>query len=135
MLEFYKIKSTTYHNDEIIGTRSKAVMLTDKNMTTETYDFTWENLSELYQEHGLQCAFNIWNFKKGRRVSFFTDYFFKKNHRDIKEWKHTNLNITLVVEYTPFQPSISYVLDWHNAEAAYQYLKEREIKVSKMLDK
>ena len=131
MLQFYRIRYTTYHNGEIIKSRSNAVILTEKDITTETYNFTWENLTELYHEHGLECAFNIWNFKKGRRVSFFTTHYFKKNHYDVKEWKHPNLNITLVVEYTPFEPSINYVLDWHNAEAAFQYLEERKIKIFK----
>lgn len=131
MLQFYRIRYTTYHNGELIKSYNRAVMLTDKNMTIETYNFTWENLTELYHEHGLECAFNIWNFKRGRRVSFFSNAFFKKNHYDIKEWKHPNLNITLVVEYTPFEPSINYVLDWHNAEAAFQYLEERKIKIIK----
>ena len=129
MLEFYRIRSTTYHNGEIINSHNKAVILTDKEMATETYNFTWENLTELYHEHGLECGFNIWNFKKGRRVSFFSNAFFKKNHYDVKEWKHPNLNITLVVKYTPFEPSINYVLNWHNAEAACQYLKERNLSV------
>ena len=131
MLQFYRIRYTTYHNGEIIKSRNTAVMLTDKNVSTETYNFTWENLTELYHEHGLECAFNIWNLKRGRRVSFFSDAFFKKNHYDVKEWKHPDLNITLVVEYTPFEPSISYVLNWHNAEAAFQYLEERKIKITK----
>ena len=131
MLQFYRIRCTTYHNGEIIKSRNNGVMLTDKNVSTETYNFTWENLTDLYHEHGLECAFNIWNLKKGRKVSFFTDYFFKKNHYDVKEWKHPNLNITLIIEYTPFEPSISYVLDWHNAEAAFQYLEERKMKITK----
>lgn len=135
MLQFYRIRHTTYHNGEIISSRNTAVILTDKDVSTETYEFTWENLEKLYQEHGFECSFNIWNFKKGRRISFFTNTFFKKNHRDVKEWKHPNLNITLVIEYTPFEPSISYVLDWHNAEAALQYLEERKIKIIKTLDK
>lgn len=129
MLKFYRIKYTTYHNDEIINSYSKAVILTEKDMTTKTYNFTWENLTELYQEHGLKCAFNIWNFKRGRRVSFFTDHFFKKNHRDIKEWKQPNLNITLVVEYKPFEPPLNYVLNWHDTKAACQYLNEHNLSV------
>lgn len=131
MLKFYKIRYTTYHNGEIINSRSNAVILTEKDMATETYEFTWENLDKLYHEHPLECGFNIWNFKRGRRVSFFTNCFFKKNHYDIKEWKHPNLNITLTIAYTIFEPSISYVLDWHDAKAAFQYLEEREIKILK----
>lgn len=129
MLKFYRLRYTTYHNGEIIKTRNKAVMLTEKDMTTETYNFTWENLTELYHEHGLECAFNIWNLKKGRRVSFFSDAFFKKNHYDVKEWKHPDLNITLVIEYDLFEPSLDYILKWHDAKAACQYLNEHNLSV------
>lgn len=129
MLKFYRIRYTTYHNGEIIKSYSKAVMLTEKDMTTETYNFTWKNLTELYHEHGLGCAFNIWNLKRGRRVSFFSDAFFKKNHHDVKEWKHPDLNITLVIEYTIFEPSLDYILKWHDAKAAYQYLTEHNLSV------
>ena len=69
-------------------------------------------------------------FKKGRLVSFFDGNPFKKDFRDIKEWK-TKLNITVKVEYTDITHlmSIDEVLKWYDAEKAIQFLNERNLKI------
>ena len=79
-MKFYYCYHTTYHN----GTRIGCIVgkkLTDEEPKAETVQVTWDNLSEMYHRFGVWCKFNIWNFKKGRVVSFFTDSFFPKKGR------------------------------------------------------
>lgn len=129
-MKFYYRYTTTYHNDTRIGCEAGR-MLTDIEPTAETIHITWDNLNEMYQKLGIGCKFNIWNFKKGRIVSFFTDGFFpKKDERDVKEWKHPNLNIRMEITYREYNPSIAEVLKWHDAEKAIAYLNERGLKIN-----
>lgn len=133
MLHNYRVITKTFHNGELIGS-SVGSMITDKEMPKEEYNFTWDNLEEQYKEFGCGVQFNIWNMKKGRRVSFFTDKFFPTgNHADVKEWKTKDLNITVTVEYHNIDKftSIQDVLRWHDNEKAIQYLTERGLSISK----
>lgn len=123
-MKFYYRYVATYHNDTRIGC-SIGKVLTDEEPQPETHFLNWGSLEEMYKAFGMACKFNIWNCKKGRRVSFFTDSFFpKKDEWDVKEWKHPALNIRLEVSYREFTPSISEVLKWHDAEQAINYLLE-----------
>ena len=124
-MDFYHLNVTTYHNSTCIGQETGNVLLDDKP-TPETIDVTWDNLNEIYQKFPLFCAFNIFNFKRGRLVSFFSDHLFlRRDEWDVKEWKHPDLNIRLKITYTKYSPSISKVLNWHDGEKALAYLRER----------
>ena len=56
----------------------------------EVFTITWENLSQMYKDLNLLCDFNIWNFKKGRRVSFFDGKLFNKNTWDAMMDEYVN---------------------------------------------
>ena len=128
-MKFYYAYHTTYHNDTRIGTNISKILV-DEEPKAETTVLTWENLEEYYRENGLFCKFNIWNFKKGRKVSFFIDSFFlKKDERDVKEWKE-ELNISIKTTYREYNPCIADVLKWHDAEKAIAYLNERGLKIN-----
>lgn len=129
-MKFYYRYVDTYHNNTLIGCELGKI-LTDIEPTTETINITWDNLDEMYQKFGINCHFNIWNFKKGRRVSFLNDGFFlSKDERDVKEWKHPDLNIKIEISYREYNPSIAEVLKWYDAEKAIAYLNEKGLKIN-----
>lgn len=124
-MKFYHTYATTYHHGKEIGT-TVGKMLTDQKVDTEVYNITWDNISEMYQKLGLECSFNVWNLKKGRRVSFFTENIIPRKHeRDVKEWKEKDLDIVVKITYSEWKPSIEQVLKWHDTEKAIAYLKEK----------
>lgn len=96
-MKYYTAYAETYHNGQLIGTQYVGHCLTEDEMPKEeTFILTWDNLNEMYRKLNLACNFNIWRFKKGRRVSFFNMNLFNKNTWDIKEWKD-ELNIEIKV--------------------------------------
>lgn len=130
MLKFYSIAYKTYNNGTYIGTDYATTLKEESETKNDLVFINWDNLSEMYHKYSLSLPFNIWNFKKGRLVSFFVDNPFKKNFRDVKEWK-TKLDIMVKIEYTDISNSMSIdeVLKWHDAEKAIQYLNERNLKI------
>lgn len=130
MLKFYSIAYKTYNNGIYIDTHYATTLKEESETKNDLVFINWDNLSEMYHKYNLSLPFNIWNFKKGRLVSFFVDNPFKKNFRDVKEWK-TKLDIMVKIEYTDISNSMSIedVLKWHDAEKAIQYLNERNLKI------
>ena len=130
MLKFYSVAYKTYNNGTYIDTHYGKTLKEESEVKDELILINWENLSEKYHKYGLSLPFNIWNFKKGRLVSFFVDNPFKKNFRDVKEWK-TKLDITVKIEYTDISNSMSIedILEWHESEKAIQYFNERNLKI------
>ena len=130
MLKFYSIAYKTYNNGTYIDTHYATTLKEESEIKNDLVFINWDNLSEMYHKYNLSLPFNIWNFKKGRLVSFFVDNPFKKNFRDVKEWK-TKLDITVKIEYIDVSNSMSIedVLKWHDAEKAIQYLNERNLKI------
>ena len=130
MLKFYSIAYKTYNNETYIDTHYATTLKEESEIKNDLVFINWDNLSEMYHKYNLSLPFNIWNFKKGRLVSFFVDNPFKKNFRDVKEWK-TKLDIMVKIEYTDISNSMSIedVLKWHDAEKAIQYLNERNLKI------
>ena len=127
MFNFYRYYTITYHNGEEIKTKMCGEILTDTAPENFTEELTWDNLKEKYSDHGLCYPFNIWNLKRGRRVSFFNSIG-ERYAKDIKEWKEP-LNISVKHEYVLFNPTINYVLNYFNGEKAIQYLVERGLTV------
>lgn len=126
MLKFYSIAYKTYHNDTYIDTHYGKTLAEEGTVKDKIIQIDWDNLSEMYQKYSLALPFNIWEFKKGRLVSFFVGNPFKKDFRDIRECK-SDLNIWVKVEYTDVSSSMSIndILKWHDAEKAIQFLNER----------
>ena len=131
MLKFYATKMKIYNNKTFIcEAYGERTLLDEKDVKDKTVSINWDNLSENYQKFGVVLPFNFFNFKKGRVVSFFDWNPFKKNLRDICEWK-TELNITVKITYRDIDDSMSIneVLDWGNTKKAIQYLNERGLKI------
>ena len=124
-MKFYYVYNTTYHNDTRIGTCISKILVNEVPKAKTTI-LTWDNLEENYRKNGLLYKFNIWNCKKGRRVSFFLDTLVYE--KDVKEWKE-ELNIRIETTYKEFSPCIADVLKWHDIENAIAYLNERGLKI------
>lgn len=124
-MKFYYVYNTTYHNDTRIGTCISKILVNEVPKAKTTI-LTWDNLEENYRKNGLLYKFNIWNCKKGRRVSFFLDTLFCE--KDVKEWKE-ELNIRIETTYKEFSPCIADVLKWHDIENAIAYLNEKGLKI------
>lgn len=123
-MKYYTTYAKTYHNGELIGVQGGGHCLTEEELPKEeVFTITWENLSQMYQNLNLLCDFNIWNFKKGRRVSFFNAKLFDKNTWDIKEWKE-ELNIEVRVYHTEKNASFE-DLKHFDAVKVKKYLDER----------
>lgn len=128
-MKFYYRYYVTYHNNTRIG-GGCSKCLSETPPVDETISFSWDNIDDLYAKYGLSCSFNLWHKKKGRLVSFFCDKFLPiGNFGDVKEWKHSDLNITLKIFYKEYNPSIDEVLKWRDGEKAILYLKERGLNI------
>lgn len=131
MLKFYNIKIKFYNkNGDLIGYKYNSTILTEKEPENHVDVITWDNLSEYYEAHALDMPFSLWNFKKGRQISFYSWVLHDKRLRDLKEWKD-DLYITAHYEYVETNPSIQYILNWSNGAAAIQYLCERGLNIIK----
>lgn len=130
MLKFYAIHYKTYNNGTYIDTHYAETLAEEGSLKDETIQINWDNLSEVRRKYSLSLPFTVYNFRRGRLISFFVGNPFKKDFRDIKEWK-TKLNIELKIEYIDISNSMSIeeVLKWHDAEKAIQYLNERNLKI------
>lgn len=131
MLKFYSVNCKVYNNgtfiDDSYGGR---ILVEEDSVQDKIILINWNSLLEEYHKLGTMLPFNIWNFKKGRIVSFFDGNPFKKDFRDIKEWK-TKLDIMVKVEYTDITDSMSIaeVLEWYGVDKAIQFLNERNLKI------
>lgn len=124
MLKFYRI----YYNTIVRGYRvdtKVAKMVTEETPHNDKIVLTWDNLTEMYQKYGLELGFNIWNMRRGRRISFWNMEIRNKKTWDIKEWKEPQLALTLDIEYRAYTPSIDEIMQWYDGDKAIQYLVER----------
>ena len=127
MLHYYRVLYTTYNNGVKVGNTSGFVIADENEIKEKTIPITWENLKEVYYNFGLELPFNIWDFKRGRVISFFEGCLTDKNRRDIKEWKTPTLNIKLVITYETFPCSLNTILNYWDSEKAIKYLRERNL--------
>lgn len=127
MLQFYHQYLETYRNGELMQKRHSLILIEEEKESSHNYSFnlTWNNLDDFYHDFGFYLPFNIWNFNKGRRISFFNFSFFNSNTWDIKEWKTKDLNIVAKFSTKKATVSLSEILKWHDSDKAIQYLKER----------
>lgn len=123
-MKYYRCWTETYHNGKLISTQNYGGRLTEKELPTEEkFVLTWENLSEMYNKLDLLCDFNVWNFKKGRRVSFLGCRLFDKNTWDVKEWKE-KLNVEVKVYYLERNATVE-ELKHFDVVQVKKYLDER----------
>lgn len=123
-MKYYRIYAETFHNGKSIGVCDGGSCLTDEDEPKEEmFILTWENLSEMYKKLSLMCDFNIWNFKRGRIVSFFDFKLFDRNTWDIKEWKE-ELNIEVKIYNKEINATVK-DLRYFDAVKVKKYIDER----------
>lgn len=120
MINMYYVTYETYCNGKYVGEyNGKCLSNTDEH--EQIIPITWDNLDDVAREYGLVLKFNVWLFKKGRRVAFYEGLI-----PDIKEWKQKDLNVELRIVYKKATNcSLQEILDYRDSELAIQYLKER----------
>ena len=124
MLNYYFTYYTTKLNGEVISTEMGSRICSEEEAKDEVISINWDNLKDFYNRYGLVCGFNVWNTKKGRRISLFGKAF-----SDCKEWKHSETGLTFEITHRMYEPSIQTILDWHDQRKAIQYLNERNFKI------
>ena len=131
MLKFYSVVYKVYNNGTFIDGKSTKVLAEENEVENKIISVHWDNLSEIYHKYSLLLPFNIWNFKKGRRVSFFSGNPFKKDFRDVKEWKNP-LDIMIKIDYKDMSNcmNIADILKWRDVDKAIQYLNEHGLKIN-----
>lgn len=128
MLKCYRVYYKTYVKGYHIGSEV-AKLVTEEVPHADKIVFTWENLAEMYKKYGCQVRFNIWNMRRGRRISFFDAEIRNRKTWDIKEWKEHFLDLTLEIEYREYTPTIDEVTKWYDGDKAIQYLTERGLAI------
>jgi hypothetical protein len=123
-MKFYTVSNKFYYKNDLISYSTNRT-LTDENVQNQKIVLTWYNLEEIYSIYGLFLPFNIWQFKKGRVITFFNSIT-TKHVKDIKEWKIKQLdNMYMTIEFKENIPSLQTILNWSDGEKAIQYLVEK----------
>jgi hypothetical protein len=123
-MKFYTVSNKFYYKNDLISYSTNRT-LTDENVQNQKIVLTWDNLEEIYSIYGLFLPFNIWQFKKGRVITFFNSIT-TKHVKDIKEWKIKQLdNMYMTIEFKENIPSLQTILNWSDGEKAIQYLVEK----------
>ena len=132
MLKFYHVKCTTYVNGIERGTNyGHKTLMEEEEAKDCSIVATWENITEFYYNHALSSCFQLYNFKRGKYLSFEDFNLFKRQTWDIAQWRHPEMKIELKFHYVEVHPSINEILRYHNGEKAMQYLLERGIGIVK----
>lgn len=121
MLKFYCIHYTTYYKGKEVACSTAHCLCDESKVDNWRVKVTWDNLAELWEQiGGLSCGFTIWNFKRGRQLSFPDTW----PWQEPKEWKHADPQIEIECCWSERQVSIQDVMEWYDSEKAMQYLKE-----------
>jgi hypothetical protein len=114
-------------NKNLIGNFTQMIF-TKEEPAEEHLEITWDNLTEIYSKYGLCLPFNVWNLKKGRKISFFHSSFLKKETWDIKEWKQDNIDMNINVLYQKYKPSMKTLLNCScDSALVLKYMKENSM--------
>ena len=130
-MEAYRITYTCIIKNKEYQNFSSLILSDEMCENTKTILVDWNNLNDVYSKYGIHLPFNIWNFKKGKLISFWDMSFFDKRTWDIKEWKEKDFSFTFNITTKKFDEyiSINRILDYSNSEKAIAYLIERGLKI------
>lgn len=132
MLKFYRVKCTTYVNGIDRGTNyGWEVLMEEEEAKDYSVIATWENITEFYHDYAPASCFQLYNFKRGKYLSFNDFNLFKRYTWDIAQWRHPEMKIELKFHYKEIHPSINEILRYHNGEKTMQYLLERGMNIVK----
>ena len=131
MIDYYRIKCTTYVNGKENSAYSFCSLLTEEQTQEKEIKITWGNLDKVYYKWGLVLPFNYYQLKKGRIISFFGGSYLDKNNRGIKEWKQKELDIVLKIQYEIIKITLR-ELQNYDVELVNQFLKDKNLDMIRM---
>ena len=131
MIDYYRAKCITYVNGKEKNAYSFCGLFTEEQVQNNNIKITWENLDEVYYKWGLILPFTYFQFKKGRRISFFNGSLFNRNNWDIKEWKQKKLDIVLKIQYEKEKITLR-ELQNYDIELVNQFLKDKKLDMVRM---
>ena len=124
MMNYYTSYVEVYRNGKLIDTGRKGKVLIEGTLISEEkITLTWDNLEEIYYNLRPLLPFTCCNFKKGRRISFFSIDPFYRNTWDIKEWKE-ELHLEIKIINKESSPTFG-DLESLDAVKVEKYLLER----------
>lgn len=126
MINYYRVKCTTYVNGKEKSIHSFCNLLKEEQTQEREIRITWENLDLIYYNYGLVLPFNYYQFKRGRVISFFSGSLFNKNDWDIKEWKQKKLDIIIKIQYEKEKITLR-ELQEYDVELVNQFLKDHNL--------
>lgn len=106
--------------------------LAEEKPEDKTIQLTWDNLEEIYWQYGLFLPFNIWNFKRGRRIEFWDFSIRDRDTWAIKERKTDYIDLPIEITYHEARVTIEEIMKYPDAKKAMKFLEEMK---EKPLDK
>lgn len=130
MLKAYRIICRTIINGKCVSSDSGMTICESSNTLNRSTAITWENVEEKFLKNSWAMGFGLLCRRKGKVIYYNDGQHFID--RRIKEWKTPVLDIQLVVEYKESKISMRDLMNYHDADIALQYMKERGIAFNSM---
>lgn len=122
MFKAYRVIYRTIINGQNVGSESAMTICESSKALNRSITITWENV-----ERNKSMDFWLRFTKKGRIICYNDGKHFTDS--SIKEWKTPNLDIQLTVEYEERKISMRELMNYHDADTAIQYIKERGLEI------
>ena len=95
---------------------------------TDVIKINWDNAEEEIQKLGLCLPFGITKRRKGLKLFFWNDLF-----TNVKQWKE-ELNIEIKTSWREYKPTIKEIMNFKDSDKSIQYLVERGLNVSLLIE-
>ena len=95
---------------------------------TDVIKINWDNAEEEIQKHDIWLPFGITKRRKGLKLFFWDDLF-----TSVKQWKE-DLDIEIKTSWIEYKPTIKEIMDFKDSDKAIQYLVERGLTVSLLIE-
>lgn len=129
MLNAYYKEYRTFVNNQCVGSEGSTILCDESEVKNEVIAMNWDNVDEIYSKYGMLIHFSLMYANKGRVISFFDgDHFLDQK---IKQWKTPHLDAQLTIRYKKIDISMRELMNYHDADKAIQYIKERGLDITK----
>ena len=125
MTYFYRVREGLFYRGEEVTHRWAGRCIKDESEVKNLeWHYTWANIHELCN-NSLMYAYTE-NRRKGRVLHVNSEAIFR-------EWKDTDMELTLKVEYKKHTPSLYEVVRFYDGEKAIQWMLERGLHTTEPL--
>lgn len=94
---------------------------------TEIININWRNAETEINKLNIWLPFGITKTRRGLKLFFWDDLFM-----NMKQWKD-DLNIEIKTTWTEYKPTIKEIMDFRDSDKAIQYLVERGLGMSSLM--